>query len=63
LKEEKILILEQRVRELTNKLSYLDQLRPLVKSDTEGWMRKISFEQMSEYAVMWMKREGKCNEL
>lgn len=57
MKEDKEKILEQRVRELTNKLSYLDQLRPLVKSDTEGWMRKISFEQMSEYAIMWMEQE------
>lgn len=58
MKEDKEKILEQRIRELTNKLSYLDQLRPLVKSGDEGWSKKISFELMSEYAIKWMEQEG-----
>ena len=56
--EEKIEKLTQKLREANNRLLYLDQIRPLVKSDKEGYMRKISFEDMSDYAVMWMKQEG-----
>lgn len=50
--------LSRMVQEERNKLLYIDQLRPLVKSDKEGYMKKISFEQMSEYASKWMEQEG-----
>lgn len=46
--------LSRMLQEERNKLLYLDQLRPLVKTDREGYMKKISFEQMSEYASKWI---------
>lgn len=50
--------LSKLLSEARNKLLYLDQLRPLVKTGREGYMKKISFEQMSEYASKWMEQEG-----
>lgn len=51
-------ILSERLQKANARLLYLDQLRPLIKTDKEGWMQKISFEQMSEYATKWMEQEG-----
>lgn len=45
-----------------NRLLYFDQLCPLVRSDKEGFMKKISFEDMSKYAILWMEQEGGLNE-
>ena len=50
--------LAARLQKAENRLLYLDQLRPLVKCDKEGWMQKISFEDMSEYAILWMEQES-----
>ena len=55
IKEQKLI---ERLSEAENRLLYLDQLRPLIKTDKRGWMQKISFEEMSEYAIKWMKQEG-----
>ena len=51
--------LMEKLREANNRLLYLDQLRPLIKIEhEEGWMRKISFEDMSEYATLWLEKNG-----
>lgn len=51
--------LREKLREANNRLLYLDQLRPLIKIEhEEGWMRKISFEDMSEYATLWLEKNG-----
>ena len=46
-----------RLHKAENELLKINQLRPLVYSE-EGWTRKISFEDMSEYAILWMNQEG-----
>lgn len=51
-------ILLERLQKANARLLYLDQLRPLIKTDKKGWMQKISFELMSEYAINWMRQEG-----
>ena len=57
--QEKIERLMEVLREANNRLLYLDQLRPLIKSKhEEGWMRKISFEDMSKYATLWLEKNG-----
>lgn len=50
-------ILTERLQKANARLLYLDQLRPLIKTNKEGWMQKISFELMSEYATNWMRQE------
>ena len=51
--------LMERLRRAENRLLYLDQIRPLIKGACgEGYMQKISFEDMAHYATMWMKQEG-----
>lgn len=46
-----------RLHKAENELLRINQLRPLVYSE-EGWTRKISIEDMSEYAILWMNQEG-----
>lgn len=46
-----------RLQKAENELLRINQLRPLVYSE-EGWTRKISIEDMSEYAILWMNQEG-----
>lgn len=55
--KEKIELLSKRVHNLQCKLSYIDQLRPLVAMEND-WSKKISWEEMSEYAIKWMEQEG-----
>ena len=55
--EEKYDILKDRLRETENELLRIRQLRPLV-SIGDGWSQCISFEQMSEFATLWMDQEG-----
>ena len=57
-KQVKLNRLMKRLQNAENRLLYLDQLRPLVKCDKEGYMQKIGFEDMSEYAILWMEQEG-----
>ena len=57
--QEKIERLVGMLREANNRLLYLDQLRPLIKIEhDECWMRKISFEDMSKYATLWLEKNG-----
>ena len=57
--QEKVERLMGLLREANNRLLYLEQLRPLIKIEhEEGWMRKISFEDMSEYATLWLEKNG-----
>ena len=57
--EDRLALLRSRLHSAEIRLLYLDQLRPLVKGTCgEGYMNKISFEQMSEYAILWMHQEG-----
>lgn len=55
--QQKIDFLKGNLRMLTEELSYLKQLRPLVPSE-EGYSTPISFEEMSEYALAWMDLMG-----
>lgn len=56
--QEKIENLTHKLREANYRLMYLDQIRPLIKCEQDGYMQKISFEDMAHYASMWMKQEG-----
>lgn len=55
--EEKLEILRKRLQDTENELLRVRQLRPLV-SIGDGWSECISFEQMSEFATLWMEQEG-----
>jgi len=55
--EERLEILRKRLRETENELVRIRQLRPLVNIG-DGWSECISFEQMSEFATLWMEQEG-----
>jgi hypothetical protein len=55
--EERLEILRKRLRETENELVRIRQLRPLVDIGDE-WSECISFEQMSEFATLWMEQEG-----
>ena len=49
--------LSERLRKTENELLRIRQLRPLVDIG-DGWSECISFEQMSEFAALWMEQEG-----
>jgi len=55
--EERLEILRKRLRETENELVRIRQLRPLVDIG-DGWSQPISFEQMSEFATLWMEQNG-----
>ena len=55
--EERLEILRKRLRETEKELVRIRQLRPLVDIG-DGWSQCISFEQMSEFATLWMEQEG-----
>jgi hypothetical protein len=55
--EERLEILRKRLQEAENEISRIRQLRPLV-SIGGGLSERISFEQMSEFATLWMEQEG-----
>ena len=55
--QEKYDILKDRLRKTENELSRIRQLRPLVDIGG-GWSSPIGFEQMSEFALLWMEQEG-----
>ena len=55
--EERLEILRKRLRDTENELLRIRQLRPLVDIGG-GWSQCISFEQMSEFATLWMEQEG-----
>ena len=55
--QEKYDILKDRLRETENELVRIRQLRPLVDIG-DGWSECISFEQMSEFATLWMEQNG-----
>lgn len=55
--EEKLEILRKRLQETENEMLPIHQLRPLVGIG-DGWSQCINFEQMSEFATLWMEQEG-----
>ena len=55
--EEKLEILRKRLRDTENELLRVRQLRPLADIG-DGWSQCISFEQMSEFATLWMEQNG-----
>lgn len=55
--QEKYDILKDRLQETENELLRIRQLRPLVDIG-DGWSECISFEQMGEFATLWMEQNG-----
>lgn len=55
--EERLEILRNRLQEAEDEISRIRQLRPLVDIGG-GWSQCISFEQMSEFATLWMEQNG-----